>query len=349
LVDGKKSVPSQFEANCPKGCYCTKFRFECKDLHETNTDIFNHALPQAYPDLDTLFVTGNNFSELPVENLFTGNEHHQHLSLLNLSNNGIQSFGSQTFIGAARAEYFYLSNNKLNAFFDKQPLKYLTSLKLLDLTSAFDKKNSARRRADLLRDMFESNHDFIDLSEIILASNELQHIHTNTFCKVKGLTRLILKDNLLTSLDFDDGCLESITLLDMRKNRVASVPSTLWKRLQMLNSFDLSMNPLHCACNLQSFHDFALDSPNLFLSQVSNNINQSKFLIIIKTSLTLISFFYSKRRPVSHPSLFEENQFSTWRTTFVADVEASCIGLFCWASVPPFYSYIAGCVKAAAS
>jgi Leucine-rich repeat (LRR) protein len=86
---------------------------------------------------------------------------------------------------------------------------------------------------------------------------------------VKGLTRLILRDNSLTALDFDDGCLATVSLLDMRKNRIFSVPSSLWKRLQMLNSLDFSMNPLHCDCNLQEFHEFALDNAVSFLSQVS--------------------------------------------------------------------------------
>ncbi|KAI6182488.1 LRRCT domain-containing protein [Aphelenchoides bicaudatus] len=263
----KKTLPSQFEASCPSGCRCDRATFECRDLGETTTEIFHHALPSIYPDLDSLVITGNDFKELVSENIFTGNDHHEHLSYMNLSDNGITSFGAQTFIGSPRVEYFYLANNKINAFIDQQPLKYLTSLKLLDLTSALDERTSPRRRADLLRSLFDSDHDFIDLNEIILTSNHLEHIHTNTFCRVKGLTRLILKDNSLNSLDFDDGCLASISLLDLRKNRFFSVPSTLWKRLQLLNSFDLSLNPLHCDCTLQDFHQLALDESIIFLAQ----------------------------------------------------------------------------------
>jgi Leucine-rich repeat (LRR) protein len=199
-----------------------------------------------YPDLDSLIVTGNDLGQLPPENIFTGNDHHQQLSLMNLSSNGISSFGAQTFIGAPRVEYFYLSNNKIDAFIGEMPLKYLTSLKLIDLTNAFDERSSPRRRADLLHELFNSDHDFVDLSEIILTSNHLEHIHSDTFCKVKGLSRLILRDNSLTSLDFDNGCLSGVSLLDMRKNRFFSIPSSLWKRLQLLDSIDISLNPLHC-------------------------------------------------------------------------------------------------------
>lgn len=62
--------------------------------------------------------------------------------------------------------------------------RYLTSLKVLDLTNAFDKKSSPRRRSDLLRSLFDSDHDFVDLGEIILSSNSLEHIHKDTFCRV---------------------------------------------------------------------------------------------------------------------------------------------------------------------
>lgn len=125
---------------------------------------------------------------------------------MNLSNNGIESFASQTFIGASRVEYFYLRNNKINAFTDKMPLKYMTSLKVLDLTSAFDTTTSSRRRSDLLKLLFDSDHDFVDLSEIILASNKLEHIHSDTFCKVNFFKSISKFDSLgqrTQSLDFE--------------------------------------------------------------------------------------------------------------------------------------------------
>lgn len=64
--------------------------------------------------MDTLIVTGNNFTILPNENIFGANIRHKKLSLVNISNNGIQSFGAQTFIGMPRVEYLYLDSNTLN-------------------------------------------------------------------------------------------------------------------------------------------------------------------------------------------------------------------------------------------
>lgn len=83
-------------------------------MGETTTELFHHILPDIYPDLDTLIVTGNNFSILPNENIFGENNRHKKLSFVNISNNGIQSFGAQTFIGMPRVEYLHLDGNTLN-------------------------------------------------------------------------------------------------------------------------------------------------------------------------------------------------------------------------------------------
>ncbi|KAI6202749.1 hypothetical protein M3Y94_00476500 [Aphelenchoides besseyi] len=259
--------PNQYQASCPDGCQCERTSFQCRDLGETSTELFRHAMPKIFPELDSLTVTGNNFGILPSESLFGNDGHHERLSLVNLSSNGIRGFGSQTFIDASRVEYFYLNDNRINEFSTDKPLRYLTSLKLLDLTAAFDDRTSSRRRADLIRSLFDSDHDFNDLAEVLLGSNSLEHIHSDTFCRVKSLTRLILRDNSLTSFEFDRNCFRSLSLLDLRNNRIYSLPSTLWKRLPLLNSLDVSRNPLHCDCNLQEFHEFARDDVNAFLAQ----------------------------------------------------------------------------------
>ncbi|KAI6178067.1 LRRCT domain-containing protein [Aphelenchoides besseyi] len=167
-------LPNQYQASCPDGCQCERTSFQCRDLGETSTELFRHAMPKIFPEL---------------------------------------------------------------------------------------------RRADLIRSLFDSDHDFNDLAEVLLGSNSLEHIHSDTFCRVKSLTRLILRDNSLTSFEFDRNCFRSLSLLDLRNNRIYSLPSTLWKRLPLLNSLDVSRNPLHCDCNLQEFHQFARDDVNAFLAQ----------------------------------------------------------------------------------
>lgn len=155
------------------------------DLGETTTELFKHILPRIYPDLDTLEINGMRFGNLLNENLFGENFRHEKLNLVNLSGNSIQTFGQQTFIGLSRVEYLYLNNNELNSLIGSNPFNYLTSLKLIDLSNFFGKHISLKARTDLLKDLFQNNHSFVDLSEIILTRNQLEDLHEDTFCNVR--------------------------------------------------------------------------------------------------------------------------------------------------------------------
>jgi hypothetical protein len=265
-VAGKKNLPDQYHASCFPGCRCNKTTVECRNLHETSTELFRHILPEIYPQLDTLVVTGNSFGVMEDEDIFGSNNRHSLLTLVNISNNGITSFGAQTFIGIPRVEYFYLSHNRIESVGDS-PFSYFTSLKLIDLTDIFGKHISVHARADLIRRMFRSEHSFVDLQEVILPSNQLDRLHSDTFCNVKGLMRLNLADNLLTAFDFDPQCLESLHVLDLRGNQLTTIPQTLWKGLPSLDTMDFSRNPLNCDCELQPFHEFARSETNSFLDQ----------------------------------------------------------------------------------
>uniref|UniRef100_A0A0M3HVP5 Leucine-rich repeat domain-containing protein n=1 Tax=Ascaris lumbricoides TaxID=6252 RepID=A0A0M3HVP5_ASCLU len=69
--------------------------------------------PEAYPDLDTLVVTGASLGDLTASNLFGERVTHRILSLVNLSDNAISAFDSATFEGLTAVEYFYLNGNAL--------------------------------------------------------------------------------------------------------------------------------------------------------------------------------------------------------------------------------------------
>lgn len=141
------------------------------------------VIPEVYPELDTLVVTGNRFGVMEDEDIFGSNFRHGQLTLVNISNNAITSFGAQTFIGMPRVEYFYLAHNKLDSVSDA-PFDYFTSLKLIDLEDVFGDHVSVHARADIIRQLFINKHSFIDLQEIVLASNKLDRIHSDTFCNV---------------------------------------------------------------------------------------------------------------------------------------------------------------------
>lgn len=136
--------------------------------------------------MDTLVVTGNHFGVLPDENLFGDNFRHEKLSFVNLTKNGIVEIGQQTFIGMPRVEYLYLNDNQLNSVGkNNQPFNYFTSMKLLDMSNVFGDHISIHARSDLLQKIFQNNHSFVDLSDVILARNQLVNIHENTFCNVR--------------------------------------------------------------------------------------------------------------------------------------------------------------------
>jgi len=146
-------------------------------------------------------------------------------------------------------------------------LNYLTSLQRLNLESALGGHISADAKADLLRNIFKSNHSFVDLTNVNLGSNNLATLHSDTFCSMKGLVQLTLSNNLLTSLVIKEGCLQTLKLLDLRNNKLSTVPSTMWTAFPSLNSIDTSLNPLSCDCSLEEFHKFALSEVNSFLNQ----------------------------------------------------------------------------------
>jgi len=85
---------------------------------------------------------------------------------------------------------------------------------------------------------------------------------------MKGLVRLTLSNNLLTSLALKEGCLQTLQVLDLRNNKLSTIPSTTWTAFPSLNSIDTSLNPLSCDCSLEEFHKFALKEVNCFLNQV---------------------------------------------------------------------------------
>ncbi|VDN38332.1 unnamed protein product, partial [Gongylonema pulchrum] len=75
--------------------------------------MFQNVRPEAYPDLDTIIITGNTIGDLAGSNLFGANVSNHYVSLVNLSNNAISAIDSYTFRGLPAVEYFYLNDNAI--------------------------------------------------------------------------------------------------------------------------------------------------------------------------------------------------------------------------------------------
>lgn len=162
----------------------------CNKSPSMGIEILRHPSPLS--SMRTLYSAGQNVR-------------HTQLTLVNLSNNAIASFGAQTLIGMPRVEYLYLADNRLDAIDDSEqtpPFNFLTSLKHLDLSRVFGAHISVRARAELVRRLFANNHSFVDLQEVALRGNQLDHLHADTFCNVSAHMRKresLLSHNLIFS------------------------------------------------------------------------------------------------------------------------------------------------------
>ncbi|KAK0429463.1 hypothetical protein QR680_011392 [Steinernema hermaphroditum] len=264
------ALPSQFEASCPKGCNCTPVKIECVDVHSKDPqEIFPHASPAIFKDLDTLTVTGNDFGDLRGRNLFDKGVKNPKVTLANFTNDGITGFDEKTFEGLSGVEYLYLANNNLTEV-GKHPFRHMAKLKYLDLSNVFGRGVSAKVKADILRDLFDANDDrFIELSGILLDDNGLEFLHPDTFCKVGGLSRLHLKNNKLTEFPIPKNgeCFPSLKDLILEGNRFEVIPEELYGDNIALTGFDVSRNPLKCGCEAQKFIKYAQRDDSDFMNQ----------------------------------------------------------------------------------
>lgn len=107
------ALRSHFDVDCPTACHCNKTTVECRHTNIRDSAAFLNIRPEAYPDLDTITITGNRIGDLGGSNIFGDHVTHRSVSLLNLSDNAISSIDSYTFRGFPALEYFYLHNNAI--------------------------------------------------------------------------------------------------------------------------------------------------------------------------------------------------------------------------------------------
>lgn len=210
-------------------------------------------------------MTGNNFGDIS-EGLFTDGEVHSILSLLNLTGNGITKVSSETFKGAPAVQFLYLNDNDIRQA-GRYAFEPMQRLRVLDMSGALGRRPAASK-ADLISVLFETEkRGFVELAELKLASNNIEMLHKDTFCKVLGLRRLDLSNNNLTSFEVAPNCLRSLEALDLSGNHITNLPSSLWDSLESLSSLDVSGNPLHCDCSMQPFSAIAKQEKYSFLNQ----------------------------------------------------------------------------------
>ncbi|VDM59004.1 unnamed protein product [Angiostrongylus costaricensis] len=142
----------------------------CSKIHE-----------RAFPYIDTLTMTGNNFGDIS-EGLFTEGEVHRSLSLMNLTGNSITKVSSLTFKSTPAVQFLYLNNNNIKQA-GRYPFEPMKRLRLLDMTAALGRR-PAESKADLISVLFETDmRGLVELAELKLAKNHIEKLHKDTFCK----------------------------------------------------------------------------------------------------------------------------------------------------------------------
>lgn len=260
--------PRPFEASCPKRCRCTSNKLDCRNARITPNDL-QTVQPQAFVELDEMEFNGAKFGDIG-EGLFPEHVVHVGVTLLNVNNSGVTRISGQTFQATPNVEFLYMSDNQIE-YAGRDTFGALKKLKRLDLSNALKRRPVSSSVADLLSEMFESsgngkNH-LVELDTINLSNNGIKELHPSTFCKIKGLLRLDLSGNELTSFEVDEGCLPSLKSLSLGGNKFTTVPTSLWDRLGQVTALDISSNPLSCDCSLQPMVAIARDEQYDFINQ----------------------------------------------------------------------------------
>lgn len=53
------------------------------------------------------------------------------------------------------------------------------------MNNIFSNDVSVKARANIIWRIFHNNHMFVDLNEVILSNNRIDHLHEDTFCNVR--------------------------------------------------------------------------------------------------------------------------------------------------------------------
>ncbi|KAF8368405.1 lron-8 [Pristionchus pacificus] len=253
----------QEEANCPIGCTCSKNKISCvnKDL---DASLFLQIQPIAFPNLDTLVLTGNRFADMSGPGLFGNKNMHESLTFANLSDNRISEIAQDTFINMPHLEYLDLSNNRISVSSDN-PFGGLHKLQKLYLANALKKPITG---ADRLSTLFDArDRQLTHLESIDLSSNKIADLTRDTFCRVPGVAELLLAKNQLSSFDVAKNCLSGLKRLDLSGNSFTTFSSSLFDLLPSLTSLDISENPIECECGMKEFIEFAQKEDSKFLNQ----------------------------------------------------------------------------------
>lgn len=144
-----------------------------------------------------------------------------HIKYVYLQRNQITGIQDGVFDNATNLVWVVLFHNQLNS--DKMGKNVFSKLKNLDLL-LLDHNKLTRVPPNLPK----------SIRDLRLGHNNISKIPSNSFEGMTNLTSLQLQANVIEDVGGVFKGLKSLTMLDMRKNRLKKIPDNLPKRLQQL-------------------------------------------------------------------------------------------------------------------
>ncbi|XP_063072490.1 SLIT and NTRK-like protein 2 [Engraulis encrasicolus] len=161
--------------------------------------------------ITSVFLNGNFITRLNINDFF----HYGNVTSLHLGNNGLQEIRSGAFSGLKNLKRIHLNNNNL----------------------------------EIIRE--DSFNGLENLEYLQTDYNYISIIEAGAFDKLNKLKVLILNDNLLLSLPNNIFRFVMLTHLDLRGNRLKTLPFTgVLEHIGGIMEIQLEENPWNCTCDL---------------------------------------------------------------------------------------------------
>lgn len=215
-------------------------------LSSINLESIKPGALQDLNSLETLILSENKLKTIE-EKTFTFCK----VKTIDLSNNLIATIQKNAFYGTPMLETLLLNDNKLPKFDPQWFHQFVVSITSLQLHN-----NQIRNISTTTFIQFEQ------LETLTLSSNTIEAIDSDSFVNTKLLSTMEIANNSLTDISFLKPLTELKTV-DLGFNRIMFVNKQMVSELLLLQTLDLSYNPLKCSC----YTNFVQTTPQIIFMQ----------------------------------------------------------------------------------
>ena len=165
----------------------------------------------------------------------------------------------KVFVRLTKLESLNISHNHMSLL-TKDAYKMIPNVKSLDMSN--------NHLGGYLREI--SNQDMlINMTNLIylnLSWNDITKLPRNILSGLSNLKSVSLAYNSLSYLNISFEYLTSLSILDLRQNKIVSLPIKLLEQIKEINdgSIDLSNNPIEISCDNLEFLNWIIANPAYF-------------------------------------------------------------------------------------